>query len=95
MILAEYVWELVGILWYGAFLIMSRGRNAARLSKRTRILTLVAAIVMVASAPLHYANLRIGVAVMVLLALASVLSNVADARVSPRDTPTSGSRRDR
>ena len=95
MIVAEYIWELVGVLWYGAFLLMSRGRNAGRLSKRTKVLTLLAAIAMVASAPLHYAQLRLGVAIMVLLALASVISNLVDARVSPGSTPPSGSRRDR
>ena len=95
MILAEYIWELVGLLYYAAFLVMSRGKNAARLSKRTKVLMLVTAIVMVASAPLHYADRKLGVTLMVLLAVASVISNFADAAVSRRSIPPAGSRRGR
>ena len=95
MILAEYVWELAGIVYYGMFLLMSRGKNAARLSQRTKVLMLVTAIVMVASAPLHYADRKLGVTAMVLLAVAAVISNFVDAAVSRRSTPRAGSRRDR
>lgn len=79
-----FVWEFAGLVYYLAFLMMSRGKRAARLSQRTKVLTLVAAIVMVASVPLHYANLKAGVTLMVLLAVVSVASNMADGRAASR-----------
>ena len=95
MILAEYVWELAGVLYYAAFLIMSRRTGGGALSQRTKVLMLLTAIVMVASAPLHYADRKLGITVMVLLAVVSVISNFADGAVSRRNRPPDGSRRDR
>jgi hypothetical protein len=59
---------------------MGRGRNRGRFTPRSRILTLAAAIVMVACVPLRYGGDWRGVVVMVSLAIVAFLSTLVDAR---------------
>lgn len=75
-----YAYELAGIAYYGLFLAMSRPRNAGRFSRRSQILTLLAAIALVGSVPLHYAAAGPAVGVMAALAAAALVSSAADAR---------------
>ena len=75
-----YAYELAGIAYYVMDLARSRPRRAARFSKRSQALTLIAAMALVGSAPLHYAASGLGVAVMGARALAALLSTAADAR---------------
>jgi hypothetical protein len=78
-----YPYELAGLIYYAFFLVMSRSRNAARYSRRSRILTLVAAIVLVASVPFHYANAGAAHVIMLALAAAALVSTLADRRRPP------------
>jgi hypothetical protein len=74
------LYELAGFAYYIYFLLMSRGANAARFSRRSRILILVAAIVLVASVPLHYATNTIGSIVALLVATCALISAYLDTR---------------
>lgn len=71
LIRSGYPYELAGLLYYLFFLAMSRGKNAARFSQRSRVLTLVAAIALIGSVPLRYAAHPLaGVLMLVLVAIA-------------------------
>jgi uncharacterized membrane protein len=70
--------ELAGLVYFAFYLLMSRGPNAARFSQRSKVLTLVTAIVMVGAVPLHYGATNIGIIVMVGLALAAIISTWVD-----------------
>jgi hypothetical protein len=61
---------------------MSRGRNAARFSRRSQILTLLAAIALVASVPLRYAHVPLAQIVMLVLAAAALVSSIVDRRTT-------------
>ena len=74
-----YPYELAGLLYYAFFLVMSRRRDA-HFSRRSQLLTLLAAIVLVASVPLHYSNNAAGQIVMIVLAGASLVSTWLDRR---------------
>lgn len=73
-------WEIAGLIYFLFYLAMSRPRSAARFSRRSKALTLVAALALVAAVPLHYGAQPIGVVVMLLLLLASLISTFADRR---------------
>jgi hypothetical protein len=89
-----YPYELAGLIYYAFFLVMSRRRGGARFSRRSQILTLLAAIVLAASVPFHYANTRGGHIVMIVLAVASLVSTWRDQSVRARAaSPTDTSRR--
>jgi hypothetical protein len=60
-------------------MMMSRKRNAGTYSLRSRILVVLAAIVMVGCVPFHYANEPLGVASMFALAILALLSTLVDA----------------
>jgi hypothetical protein len=79
VIQAGYPYELAGIIYYVFFVMMSRKRFAATYSKRSRILVVLAAIVMVGCVPFHYANELFGVTAMFALAILALLSTLADA----------------
>jgi heme A synthase len=85
---AGYPYELAGIVYYVFFVMMSRKRLAATYSKRSRILVVLAAIVMVGCVPFHYANELLGVTAMFTLAIVALLSTLADA-VTTRRRPSS------
>ena len=82
LVQAGYLYELVGLVYYAFFLIAMR--RPGRFSQRTRVLTLLAAIVLVASVPFRYAGNAIGVTVMVVLAVASIISTWVDRRAFSR-----------
>lgn len=74
------LYELAGFAYYLYFMLMSRGANAARFTKRSRVLMLVAAIVLVASVPLHYANSGPGTTIAIAVALSAFISTYLDTR---------------
>lgn len=75
---AGYPFELAGVVLYAFFLVMTRGVRAARFSKRSQVLTLVAAIALVASVPLGYGASRAGIGIMLALAAAALASSALD-----------------
>jgi hypothetical protein len=77
---AGYPYELAGLVFYVFFLYMVRKRSAGRYGQRTRVLTILAAIGLVAVVPLHYARNGSAVALVLLLGLASLASAFADVR---------------
>jgi hypothetical protein len=66
------------------FVLMSRKRYAATYSKRSRILVVLAAIVMVGCVPFHYADDLFGVTAMFALAFLALASTLADAIAARR-----------
>jgi hypothetical protein len=60
-------------------MLMSRKQNAAVYSLRSRVLVVLAAIVMVGCVPFHYANEALGIAGMYAIAILALLSTLVDA----------------
>jgi hypothetical protein len=81
---AGYPYELAGIVYYVFFVLMSRKRYGATYSKRSRILVILAAIVMVGCVPFHYANELLGVTAMFALAIVALISTLLDAVAAKR-----------
>jgi heme A synthase len=75
---AGYPYELAGLAYYVFFLLMSRKRNAGVYSLRSRVLVVLAAIVMVGCVPFRYANAPLGIAAMYALAILALLSTLVD-----------------
>ena len=75
-----YPYELAGLVYYVFFLMMSRGRRAARFSQRSKVLVLLTAIVFVASVPLGYAPNPTMELVMFALGAIALISSFVDAR---------------
>jgi hypothetical protein len=86
VIQAGYPYELAGFIYYVFFLMMSRKRFAATYSKRSRVLVVLAAIVMVGCVPFHYANELLGMTATFALAILALLSTLADAFGARRDS---------
>jgi len=84
VIATGYPYELVGIFYYVLFMLMSRKRLAGKYTARSRILVILAGIVMIACVPFHYAATGLGVAAMYALAIVALLSTFIDAAVSRR-----------
>jgi hypothetical protein len=84
VIAAGYPFELAGIVYYVFFVLMSRKRYAATYTKRSRILVVLAGIVMVGCVPFHYASTPLGVTAMFALALIALASTLADAVAARR-----------
>ena len=78
VILAGYPYEFVGILYFAFFLLMGRKRYDGIYSKRSRILTIVAAMVMVGCVPFGYASSSGGVLFMFAVAIIAMISTVRD-----------------
>jgi hypothetical protein len=78
------LFELAGLCYFLFYLVMSRPRNVARFSRRSRILTLLAAIAMVGSVVGPYAQAPLGIVVMFGLAIAALVSTFADRRGARR-----------
>lgn len=76
---AGYGYEVAGLVFYVFFIVMTRRRDP-RFSQRSRILSIVAAIVLVGCVPLHYATNTAGVALMVIFGAASLVSSFIDLR---------------
>ena len=77
---AGYPYELVGLGYYITFLIMQRPKNRDRFSMRSRMLTFLAAFALVASVPFGYAHNTLIVGLVLLIALAAIVSSFLDAR---------------
>jgi hypothetical protein len=77
---AGYGYEFVGLIFYLFYLTMTRGKNVGRYSLRSRILVIVAAFVLVACVPFHYATTNSGVTAMVVLSVIALGSAFMDAR---------------
>jgi hypothetical protein len=84
LLAAGYPYELAGLIYYGFFVLMNRRSNAARYTRRSRLLVVLAAIVMVACVPFHYATDPLGVIAMLGLAVLALLSTLADAVAARR-----------
>jgi hypothetical protein len=84
LIQSGVVYELVGLCYFLFYLAMSRPRAAGRFSRRSRVLTLLAAIALVGSVVGHYAQAPLGIGVMVALAIAALGSTFADRRTARR-----------
>jgi hypothetical protein len=84
VIAAGYPYELAGIMYYVLFLMMSRKQNAPRYTLRSRVLVILAAIVMVACVPFHYATLLLGVVAMFTLAILALVSTIVDSLAARR-----------
>ncbi|HYZ16211.1 MAG TPA: hypothetical protein VE591_07400 [Candidatus Acidoferrum sp.] len=70
--------ELAGLVYFVFYLRMSRGSSAAQFSRRSKILTLLAAMVLIGSVVLHYADRVAGIVLMLAFAVASLISTWAD-----------------
>jgi uncharacterized membrane protein len=84
VIAAGYPYEFAGIMYYVLFVLMSRKRFAGIYTKRSRILVILAGIVMVGCVPFHYATSVIGFAAMIGLAIVALLSTLVDALAARR-----------
>lgn len=96
LIRSGYLYELAGLLYYVFFLTMTRGKNAARFSRRSKALTLVAAIALIGSVPLRYAAHPLaGVLMLVLVAIALLSTWLDRRRPEPPAGPEPRGARDR
>jgi hypothetical protein len=98
VILAGYPYEFVGLLYFAFFLLMGRKRYDGVYTLRSRILTLLAAMVMVGCVPFHYAASPTGILAMFTVAIISMISTVRDAatarkRLESRRAPTTSARK--
>jgi uncharacterized membrane protein len=84
VIAAGYPYELAGIVYYGLFFLMSRPRYAGVYTKRSKVLVILAGIVMIGCVPFHYANSAAGATAMFVLAAIALVSTFLDARASRR-----------
>jgi uncharacterized membrane protein len=84
VVAAGYPYELAGILYYVLFVLMSRKRYAGRYTKRSRILVILAGIVMIGCVPFHYATSLLGFVAMIGLAIVALLSTFIDALAARR-----------
>ena len=75
-------YELAGLAYFGIYLIMSRRRNAARYSTRSKLLTLIAAIALVGAVPLGYGDKLLAIVGMFGLAALALLSTLLDRRAA-------------
>lgn len=80
LIASGVLFELAGLFYFLFYLAMSRRAAAARFSRRSRVLTLLAAIAMVGSVVGHYAQAPLGIGVMFAFAIAALISSFADRR---------------
>ncbi len=77
---AGYLYELIGLGYYISFLIMQRPKNRERFSVRSRILTFGASFALVASVPFGYARSTPIIGLVIVVALAAIVSTFLDAR---------------
>lgn len=80
---AGFGYELPGLVFFLLYLVMSRPRAAGRYSRRTQVLVLLSAIVLVASVPLHYGTVPAARWFVLVLPVLSLVSIIADARRQP------------
>lgn len=77
---AGYLYELIGLGYYISFLIMQRPKNRARFSIRSKLLTFGAAFALVASVPFGYVHSTFVIGLVIVIALAAIVSTFSDAR---------------
>ena len=70
-------YELAGLAYFIFYLAMSRG---SRFSARSKILTLLAAIVLVGAVPMQYGDKPLAVVAMIGFAALALASSIADRR---------------
>lgn len=80
-----YLYEFAGLMYYVFFLLMGRKSNAGKYSLRSRVLTLLAAIVLVGCVPLHYATSGAGIIGMFAIAIVAMASTLVDSIVAKRE----------
>ncbi|HTW84360.1 MAG TPA: hypothetical protein VMD91_09860 [Candidatus Sulfotelmatobacter sp.] len=73
-------YEIAGLIYFLFYLAMSRPRAAAAFSRRSKVLTLLAAIALVGAAVLHYGAQPLGIAIMLALVVVSLVSTYLDRR---------------
>ena len=73
-------YEIAGFAYFVFYLLMQSRRNAGRFSRRTKLLTLIAAIALVAAVPLGYGDKSLAVVGMLGLAALALISAAADRR---------------
>ncbi len=78
VILAGYPYEFAGLLYFAFFLLMGRKRYAGIYTLRSRVLTLLAAMVMVGCVPFNYAGNENGIIAMFTVAIIAMISTVRD-----------------
>ena len=84
LLAAGYPYELAGLVYYAFFVWMNRPKNAARYTRRSRLLVVLAGIVMVGCVPFHYATDPLGVIAMLGVAVLSLLSTFLDGLATRR-----------
>lgn len=83
LIKSGYPFEFAGLCYFGFYLIMTRGRGKERYSQRSKIFTLIASIVLVASVPFHYGDQPIAIVLMLAIVAVSLWSTFRDRRNPP------------
>ncbi len=78
VILAGYPYEFVGLLYFVFFLLMGRKRYEGVYTLRSRVLTIIAAMVMVGCVPFGYAAKQGGIIAMFAVAIIAMISTVRD-----------------
>jgi hypothetical protein len=78
LIRSGVLFELVGLCYFLFYLSMSRPAVAARFSRRSRVLTLLAAMALFGSVVGHYAQAPLGIVAMFALAVAALVSTFVD-----------------
>jgi hypothetical protein len=84
LIRSGVLFELVGLCYFLLYLSMSRRAVAARFSRRSRVLTLLAAMALIGSVVGHYAQAPLGIGLMFALALGALVSTFVDRTTTRR-----------
>ncbi len=83
LIRTGYPFELAGLVYFLFYLAMSRKGAGARFSQRSKVLTLIASMVLVGSVPLHYGTQPLAIVLMLAVVAISIWSTWNDRR-TPR-----------
>ena len=83
MLRSGYPFELAGLVYFGFYLFMTRGRAQERFSARSKAFTLIASIVLVASVPLHYGAQPVAIVLMLGIVAIAMWSTYTDRRKPP------------
>lgn len=78
-----YPFEIAGFVYFLFYLAMSRPGARARFSQRSKALTLIASIVLVASVPFHYGTQPVAIVLMLAVVAISIASSWNDRRSPP------------
>ena len=75
-------YEIAGLIYFGFYLVMSRPGGKTRFSTRSKLLTLLAAIVLVGAVPLHYGENALAIVAVLGFAVMALLSAILDRRAA-------------